>query len=307
MITYFFRSTKDKKIIKRKVFRPGAWILVENPGITEIKNLAKRFSVKEDLLKDALDIHEVPRIEKDEKGITYVFVRTPIFENGNIITNPILLAIGSDFIMTLYKKRVSFLEKFVKGKIDFFTTQRAKLFFQIFFEINLQYGEILNNIRRDMLKVSVNVRKVNNENVVQFVIFENAINEFLSVLIPLNTVLETLLSGKFFAFYEKDRDLIEDLYLSNRQLIELSKSNLKTIVNIRDAYSTILTNNLNRTIKLLTSLTIIFTIPTIVASFYGMNVSLPLQTNSYSFWFILLITGIISLFLLFIFKKKDWL
>ncbi len=307
MITYLFRSTKNKKAVKRKVFRPGTWILVENPKASEIKNLAEKFSVNEDLLKDAMDVHEVPRIEKDEKGVTYVFVRTPVFENGNILTNPMLVAVGSDFIMTVSRKKVPFLEKFIKGKIDFFTTQRAKLFFQIFLEINLQYGEILNNIRRDMLKVSINVRNVNNEDVVQFVIFENAINEFLSALVPLNTVLETLLSGKFFTLYEKDRDLIEDLYLSNRQLIELSKANLKTIVNIRDAYSTILTNNLNRVIKFLTSLTIIFTIPTIVASFYGMNVNLPLQENPFSFWIVLAITGLISLFLLAIFKKRDWL
>jgi len=307
MISYIFRSTKNKKSSKRKTFRPGSWIMVQNPKAKELNQLADKFSVSHDLLKDALDIHEVPRIEKDEHGIVYVFARIPVFENGNILTNPLLVAVGSDFLMTVSQKKVSFFDKFLKGKIDFFTTQKAKLFFQIFLEINLQYGGILNDIRKEMLKISVDVKKVNNDDVVQFVVFENAINEFLSALIPINSVLETLLSGKFFPLYEKDRDLIEDLYLSNRQLVELSKANLKTIVNIRDAYSTILTNNLNRVIKLLTSLTIIFTIPTIVSSFYGMNVVLPLQGNPYSFWIVLGITGLISMLLLALFYKRDWL
>ncbi len=79
-----------------------------------------------------MDVHEVPRIEKDEKGVTYVFVRTPVFENGNILTNPMLVAVGSDFIMTVSRKKVPFLEKFIKGKIVFFTTQRASCFFRFF-------------------------------------------------------------------------------------------------------------------------------------------------------------------------------
>ena len=79
--------------------------------------------------------------------------------------------------------------------------------------------------------------------------------------------------------YEEDEDLIEDLTLGINELIELTKSRLTTIKNVRDAYSTITANNLNRVIKMLTSLTIIITIPTIVSSIYGMNVAVAVHAQ----------------------------
>ena len=116
-----------------------------------------------------------------------------------------------------------------------------------------------------------------------------------------------MLSGKHFKLYEEDKDLIEDLLLSNTQLIELSQNNLRTIVNIREGYSTIMTNNLNRIIKLFTSLTVILTIPTMIASIYGMNINLPLANNPLAFIIIMTSIIIISIILLIIFIKNDWL
>ena len=133
------------------------------------------------------------------------------------------------------------------------------------------------------------------------------LNEFLSDLIPTNSIINTLLANRNFKFTEDERDLLEDIKLSNNQLIELSKANLKTIVNIREAYSTIMTNNLNRVIKLFTSLTVLLTIPTIIASIYGMNVQLPFADQSWVF------AGIIGLIILIlaglslIFIRNEWL
>jgi magnesium transporter len=123
----------------------------------------------------------------------------------------------------------------------------------------------------------------------------------------LNNLLGPTLTGKFLELYENDKDLIEDLILSNGQLIDLCQANLKNIVNIREAYSTIVANNLNRTMKFLTSITVILTVPMIVGSLWGMNIPLPLANYSGAFPIMTLGVLAVSIILLIIFSKKKWL
>jgi magnesium transporter len=89
--------------------------------------------------------------------------------------------------------------------------------------------------------------------------------------------------------------------------MEISRSNIKNIVNLREAYSTILTNNLNRVIKLFTSITVLLTIPTIISSIYGMNVQLPFDKNPLAFFGIIIVILTISASLFYLFNKKQWL
>jgi len=101
--------------------------------------------------------------------------------------------------------------------------------------------------------------------------------------------------------------MIEDLFLASEQLVLLAKNSLTTVKNIRDAYSAILTNNLNRVIKLLTALTIILTVPTMIASFFGMNVDLPINESEIGFWIIALSALGISGLIFYIFYRNDWM
>lgn len=305
MINILYRSTKDAGYQKLDEFKVGSWILAEECSKSDMKKIESMLPVNHDLMKDALDPYEVPRIEQEE-GVTYVFTRAPFKDQDQTSTTPVLIVIGEDFVLTVTLMKTSFIEKFLEKKVDFYTTQKAKLFFQLFFEINMAYNSFLTDIRKEMNRFSVNFSHISNKDIVRFVSFENTHNEFLSALIPTDAVLERLLSGKYFSLYKKDKDLVEDLLLSIRQLIELGRSNLKSISNIREAYSTIMTNNLNRVIKLLTALTIVFTIPTMVSSFFGMNVPLPLDGPG-AFGLIFGGTIALSVAILIIFAKKDWI
>jgi magnesium transporter len=151
------------------------------------------------------------------------------------------------------------------------------------------------------------MESIKNKDIVQFVNFESVINDFLSALVPANTMLTKLMSGKYFKLYEEDKDLIEDMYLSHNQLIVLCRANLKNIVNIRDAYSTIMTNNLNRILKMLAALTVVLTIPTTIGSFFGMNVAVPLDQNPHAFGFIVVGAILLSALALVVFIKNKWL
>ncbi len=306
MIKFYQRTIKDSKVKELRKFSIGSWVYVENPSEKELVRLSAQLDLDEYLLKDAIDPNEVPRVEIEE-GITYVFTRVPYQEDDRITTAPLLVGIAPDFIFTVCRKRLDFWYKFLDLYVEFYTTQKSKFFTQIFSEINQMYAAALTNISRQMRGISVRVDKIRNEDILQFVIFEEVLNDFMAALVPTNALLNNILSGKFFKLYEEDQDLIENLFLGNSQLIEMCKSNLKTIVNVREAYSTIMSNNLNRIIKFFTSLTIVLTIPTIIASFYGMNVRLPYSESPLTFMGITVFTIIVCLVVLVIFIKKDWL
>ena len=306
MIKIYQKTIRDRAVKTLDSFKVGSWVYVENPTEGEIKSLADKHSLEESLLKDALDPYEVPRIEFEKKA-AYIFTRVPHGEEIRAATSPILIVIGENFVLTLSEKSLPFLGQFLTGKVDFSTTQKTKLFLQIFSEIVSTYNSSLNNISRKVRSFGIRLEAITNKEITQLVGFEGVLNDFLSALTPTNTILNNLLSGKFLALYEEDKDLIEDLSLGIGQLMETCKSNLRTMVNIREAHSTIVTNNLNRIIRLLTALTVIIAIPTMVFSFFGMNVALPgTELPQASLW-ILSGTGIVGILLLAVFIKNRWL
>jgi len=306
MITFYQKTVKDKYLKQLDKFQFGSWVYVEDPSDKELDELAEKFSLERDLLEDAKDIHEVPRQEIENSTI-YIFTRVPYEEEEAVTTIPVLFILGKDFLITITKKRLPFLEKFTNSEIEFYTTQKLRLFIQLFHQINVEYSRFVTNINKKVRAIHIKFKNIENNDIIQFVSFESNLNEFLAALVPTSTILKDLLSGKHLKLYEKDTDLIEDLFLANGQLIEICRSNLKNIFNIRDAYSTLMTNDLNRVIKLLTALTIILNIPTMIASFYGMNVGLPFSQNPYVFWWITSGTILLASILWLLFRRNRWL
>ncbi|MBI3088770.1 MAG: magnesium transporter CorA family protein [Candidatus Colwellbacteria bacterium] len=306
MIKIYQKTIRDKETKTVDSFKVGSWIYVEAPTEEEIKSLVERHKLEESLLKDALDLYEVPRIEFERQAV-YVFTRVPYGEETKISTAPLLIVIGENFVLTLSERPLPFIEQFLNGKVDFSTTQKTKLFLQIFSQIVSSYNNSLNSISRSVRSVGLHLEKITNKDIARLVSFEGVLNDFLSALVPTNTILNNLLSGRFIKLYEEDRELVEDLSLGIGQLTESCKSNLKTMVNIREAYSTIITNNLNRIIRLLTALTVILAVPTMIASFFGMNVALPAADSPQAFFWILTGTGATAALILGIFIKNRWL
>ncbi len=306
MITIYQKTVKDPNLRQLDNFQTGSWIYVENPTNDELDQLAEQFTLERDLLEDAKDVYEVPR-QEIENGTTYIFTRVPYEEEATVTTIPVLLIMGSNFVITVTQRKLPFLEKFTSGSATFYTTQKARLFIQLFHQINSEYNKFIININKQVRSIHIKPQNIENSDIVRFVSFENILNDFLAALVPTSNILKDLLSGKYLKLYEKDTDLIEDLFLANGQLIEICRANIKNISNIRNAYSTIMTNDLNRVIKFLTALTIVLSVPTMVASFYGMNVALPIAGDPLAFWWIVGGTFILLVVLAALFKKNRWL
>ena len=236
MIKIYHKSIRDEYPKVLNEFKVGSWIYVEDPTEQELDYLANKFNLEEGLLKDAIDPNEVPRMEIED-NVKYIFTRVPYSEDQQTLTAPLLIAVGKDFLITVSQKTLPFITKFSSGALDFNTNQKTKLFLQIFFQIISTYNISLTDISRRIRQMSIRLEKIGNKDIVQFVTFEGVLNDFMAALVPTNTILKNLLSGKFLKLYEDDKDLTEDLFLSSGQIIESCRANLKNIVNIRESFS----------------------------------------------------------------------
>jgi len=303
MLQVYYKNIKEKKLKNIPEIRKGCWIYLEEPTPEELKFLTNNLNVDKTLIKDVLDPYEVPRLEKDGNNI-YVFTRYAADHKEIAHTAPILIIVHTDYFITIAKERINCLDKLFEGLIDFSTTQKAKFLIQLFLQITGDYQEHINEITKSIRTSSAYIETIQNKDIVKMVNYERILNDFLGALIPMNIMLSNLTTGKHIKLYVEDKELIEDLSINNNQLIEMCKSSMKYITNIREAYSTIMSNNLNKIMKLLTSLTVILTFPTMVYSFYGMNINLPLQSHPAAHLIVLGGTIGISvvLALLFLFK-----
>jgi magnesium transporter len=307
MIKIYQKTIKDRDFRELNDFGVGSWVLVENPTDEEFKKITEELGLEESLLRDAVDPSEVPRLEVEENGDVYFFSQIPYGEGNEISTAPVLMVIADTCLVTVSQRELPFKVADISKKFDLATTQKAKLFLQLLTEINSIYSRAINGINREVRSRGIYLGKVTNKDVAQFVYFETILNDFLSNLVPMNQALGNLLSGRAMRLYDEDKDLIEDLVLASGQQMESARANLKTIVNIRQAYMTIATNDLNRVIRLLTALTVVLTIPMIVTSFYGMNVMLPGASSPEVALWIAGGTGLVMIVLLAIFIKNRWL
>lgn len=305
MIEIYRKSLKDEHIQKGSVVQKGSWVFVTEPTEHEMEFLTEDLKLEHGHISDALDPFEVPRFEV-EGNVMYVFLRFPYEEHGAIQTMPILFVISEDFVVTVARERKGVFDDFLSGKIEFTTTQREKFLLLFFIKINVLYQSYLHAINKDIRMKQGNVAKVNDKDIIAFVDRERVLNDFITALVPAGKVYKTLLSKQYLTFIKEDSDVVEDLMLSNEEAIDICNTSSKAIANIRAAYSTILTNELSRVMKLLAAVTIILTLPTLVMNIFSMNIKLPLQTNPLAFPIIVVIILIMSGVAFTIFAKKDW-
>jgi magnesium transporter len=257
-------------------------------------------------MEDALDADEMPRLEK-EGDTTYIFMRYAFTDDDlELTTAPLLFVVSKDALITVALHSLPRLQRFVSGKLDFSTTQRTKLVLQILHQIVDQYEVFINNISRQIKIIRSRLRShtVANQDFIDFVVIEDELNDFLSALMPTTAILRRLLLGKHVPLYDEDQDLVEDLLLNNEQSIEGCQSNIKSVINIREAYSTISSNNLNRSMKILTAATVIIAIPNVFYGMYGMNVALPFQQQPWAYALVTAFTAVLITTIFLIGRSK---
>lgn len=306
MIKYLYKSLRSKELRELDEFQRGTWVYAQAPTDQETATLISKFGLDEGYLEDALDEGEMPRLEREE-GISYIFVRFAFkTAKGELDTAPLLIIFGGEYVITIAPTALPALATFTNGRVAFATTQRAKLVLLILSQISDQYDVFINQTSRKIKAIRARLRSqgITNQDFIDFVTIEDELNEFQSSLLPTNATLRRLLVGRHLPLFEEDQDIVEDLLLNNEQSLEAIRSNLRSIENIRGAYSAISANNLNRIITILTIATVLIALPNLFFGMYGMNVSLPYEHWHWMFYAIISFNALLLVGLLILFRKK---
>ncbi len=308
MITYYFRTVKDEVMKELTEVRSGVWAHVVSPTDEELAKLVEVFKLDEDIIKDARDFYEVPRMEKSD-GATYFFTRYPYRDqHQSNATAPILIIMGESFVVTISVKDVPQFKKIISGERPVFTTQKAKLFIQIMSIFTGSFDRELRRFQKAVHKDRIRLRNIGPKDIERLVGYETSLNDTVDALIPTNIWLQKVSSGGgLMQFYSDDLEIMQDLVIANGQVVNSARSVLTTIQNIRGAIEAIMTSRLNNALRILTVLTILLTVPLVISSLYGMNVKLPLQGNPQAFIYIVTFSIVLLSSLVVLFRKNDWL
>lgn len=305
MIKIYF-NTKPGKPVEISRHKEGSLVYVENPTAVELAHLAGEHSLDTDLVLDGLDQNEAPRIETWEKRV-YIFTRFVLPETEKQTTSPLLIIYGLDSVYVITKLPFPGLQRLINNGY-IMTHKRSQTLLQLLTEINIGFKVRINNVAKRIWRIrsQLDSAQIDNKDFISFIDIEEDMNDFLLALEPMNTQLNHLMKGKVIKLFPDDQDIVEDLELLSDELIRQAESQLKTIRNVREAYSTITANNLNRVFKLMTSITILMGIFTLITGIYSMNIKLPASHNPDAFWIILGITATLIGAVSYFFKKNKW-
>lgn len=315
MLKIYNTDLETDKIEEIKEFKRGSWISLVNPSETEIKKVCESVNIQEDFIRDALDFEEKARIDKEEDdGTTLFVVDVPIIEkneeNDIYSTMPLgMIVVRDDFFITVSLRKNKIIEDFEKRKIkNIQTYKKSKLIFQILYLNSSYYLSYLKQINKETeIAEYILKNSMKNKELLKLLSLEKSLVYFTTSLKSNELVMERTMRGKILKLYEEDEDILEDAITENRQAIEMAKIYSDILNGTMDAYASIISNNLNGVMKFLTSITIVLAIPTMISSFWGMNVNLPFQDNKFGFPIMLGISIILTLLVTWWLKRKEML
>ncbi|HCY6907507.1 TPA: magnesium transporter CorA family protein [Staphylococcus aureus] len=308
MITSFRHSEDiDKHIIKTPLDHTASWINVVEPDREEIENLMEQYNIPEDFIRDPLDSEESSRIEYDEDtGYSLIIIDLPIVNSTNrsvlsFATIPLGIIIGNGIIVTVCDAENEFLENLPKRDINLKFHSRFAL--EILTTIADHYNRNLRLLNKSRIRIEKELKNnITNKQLFKLMEVEKSLVYFLAALKGNDTIIKKLFRLPAIKRFEEDEELLEDLIIENNQAIETTELHQRILESITTSYASLLSNDMNTIMKTLTLFTVLLTLPTLVFSFFGMNVPLPIDDHSYISWIIvvgisLILVVIVSIFL----------
>ncbi|MCB9802961.1 magnesium transporter CorA family protein [Candidatus Nomurabacteria bacterium] len=306
MIKSYKNTIQQKKLKNATEFSDRSWLSVVEPTEKEIEKISKQLNLPIDILQDSLDRFELPRIEVEGENIV-VILRSIVEEKGTYKTYPFTIILNKKLLTTVSPVKNTLIDDFANQKINFYTTQQSNFLINLCLRLIHYYQKHIVVLNRKVQKEKAQIEDIDKSDVYSLVETEEILNNIIASLTPTIHTIKKLLQYNYIHLYQEDKDLIDDVLVDGQQVLELAITNLKTVKNVRDAYTTVMSIQLNQTMKLLTYITALFTIPMLISSIYGMNISLPFADWPHAF---LAISGLalalvfIAAFIFISFRKK---
>lgn len=311
MIRYY--KTIDNKLEKLNSFENGCWINLVEPNQSEINDIVTLLNIDAESVKAALDEEERSRIDVEDNH-TLILIDIPVDESdsnsSHYSTIPLGIIIVNNVIVTVCTAQTKILNDFIVGHIkDFYTYKKTRFILQILHKNASYYLYYLRRINRMTTIIEKEVSKsMKNKELMQLLELEKSLVYFSTSLKAIELVLNKMVRTTSIKKYPDDEDLLEDVIIENKQALEMATIYGDILSRIMDAFSAIISNNQNNVMQFLTSVTLIFSIPTIISGFFGMNVGgIPYGNDANGFWIVMLITTLICLLITFFMSRNKLL
>ena len=306
-------KTIDGKIHQVEEASEGCWLALTDPTATEIFEVARKYHIEVDDLRAPLDEEERSRIEVED-DYTLIIVDTPILEERGekdwYGTIPLSIIVTDEIIITVCLEDTSVLGRFMDGRVrNFYTYMKTRFILQILYKNASMFLHYLRIIDKKSEEVEEKLQEsTKNKELIELLELEKSLVYFTTSLRSNEIVLEKLLKVERIKQYPDDTDLLEDVIVENKQAMEMTSIYNGILSGTMDTFASVISNNLNIVMKFLATVTIVMSIPTMIASFYGMNVrasGMPFAESPYGFGIVLFFTLLLTLIVAYIFNKKD--
>ena len=311
MIKYY--CSEQNRITEIESPGEDCWISLVNPTEAEVAAMVNQYGIDADAMRSALDTDERSRIETDE-NYTMVLVNIPNIETHNdkelYDTIPLSIFVVKKAVITVSLEKTPILEAFANGTVrDFNPAMRSRFVLQILYRTSSLFLQYLRSIDRQSEIVENKLHKsTQNRELIELLKLEKSLVYFTTALRSNEVVLEKLFKNDNIKKYQEDEELLEDVIVENKQAIEMANIYSGILRSMMDAFASVISNNLNDVMKILSVITIVMSIPTIIFSAYGMNLApsgMPFSSTIWGFLIVILVSIAASIIAaLFLSKKK---
>ena len=314
MIKIYHTNINTNLTTEVNEIKKGCWVNMVSPTEAEINEVCNKTGIADEFIRYALDYEEKARIDIEDDGTILFILDVPIIEKEQdseiYTTMPVgLIVVRDDYFVTVSLKKnkiITNLERSINKKV--ITYKKSRFIFQFFYENSSVFLRLLKQINKETEVAEGILKKtLKNKELLKLLNLEKSLVYFTTSLKANEVVMEKTLRGKIIKLYEEDEDLLEDAIIENKQAIEMSKIYSDILNGTMDAYASIISNNLNGVMKMLTSLTVILAIPTLIASLWGMNVQVPFQNNGFGFIILVGVIVLVTVITIVWLKLKDLL
>jgi magnesium transporter len=300
----------EGRVERSERLEKGCWVNIVNPTRENLPLIAQHFKIPADFLTASLDLDETARIEVEDNATLFI-VKVPYFDEKNIdvlyVTIPIGIILVGNVILTVCPKPGSVLRDFAENKVR--NVGRGHHFIlQIIMRATLLYLQHLKQLNNAASIIQKKLEQESrNKQLIKLFHIEKSLVYFTTSLKSNMFMLERLKRVRALNMDDANENLLEDIFTECKQAIEMANIYSDILSSMMDAFASVISNNLNIVMKLLTSMTIIITIPVLVASFFGMNVKVPLQDHPHAFLIVMGISVSLSLAAVVYFLRRRWL
>ncbi len=311
MIQYF-KNINNQTI---EIDKPenGIWVNLVPPfKEEEFLELSDGLEIPIEFLRDSLDIDERPRYEIED-NVRFVVIKTPT-ENNSFndsdafyITIPICIILTHNHIVTVNSFDNGAIKKFLNTFQKRHPDKRSMMVLKVFEKVVQNFMEYLKEINHKRNLYEQKLYDSNrNEELLNLMRIQKSLVYFVTALRSNELVMLKMERTNFLGLTDEEREFLNDLIVDTSQALEMANIYTNILSSTMDAFASIISNNLNNVMKRLTSITIILSLPVLVASIYGMNVKIPYADTQHAFYIPIILSIAVSVLLAWYFMKKKW-